>query len=514
MVKGKQLCKHCYQDYLAPKVLQRYVDDFTTPYSYNTALFDLLASTIVWESVTEKEDRKFKVFGRFLQTQKLSEPLTWTTIVEALPTLGSTNRTQPKLVRACLLELGHLLVASGQLESWEDYVANRSALQPIKRAPEAMQGFLHRYTAWLWERRTAPSNVRDHLQVLSSFWLWCEARGIASPEEVQEALVNDYLLTLYWQWQCSACQGAMTFEPHTRKAPHMCASCGTIGSLTKQKRFAQNMVRQHRAKLRVFFDWLKINRLVVTNPVQRKTPAPNSAIQHYPPEVIKQLCTYITASDSEPFEAVILYLIIFHALSVWELRHVMLPTAVPLRQEIVTPGLAEAYYVIVPRPEPTRGDRSPGRPDIHLDFPAQAAPWLKPLLMRFERQRQQTAERSKNRYLLTIPSTARHNTPVSQFLIWKTVSRASLRVLGAACNPNVLRKTAGVMFADRAGAGVLRWMGWNDDQAFEYAWAAREVIQPQQIDGSRSTHARLGVEPITFPSPKEQTRKNDTRLEG
>jgi hypothetical protein len=32
-------------------------------------------------------------------------------------------------------------------------------------------------------------------------------------------------------------------------------------------------------------------------------------------------------------------------------------------------------------------------------------------------------------------------------------------VLGVSCNPNTLRKTAGVMFADRAGAGILRWMG-------------------------------------------------------
>ncbi len=60
-------------------------------------------------------------------------------------------------------------------------------------------------------------------------------------------------------------------------------------------------------------------------------------------------------------------------LSIWELRHVTLPTFLPLRQDITLPGLTESYYVIIPKPEPSLGDRSPGRPDVRLDFPAKAA---------------------------------------------------------------------------------------------------------------------------------------------
>lgn len=70
------------------------------------------------------------------------------------------------------------------------------------------------------------------------------------------------------------------------------------------------------------------------------------------------------------------------------------------------------------------------------------------------------------------------------------------------------------MFADRAGAGILRWMGWDDQQAFKYAWAPREEIQLQQLDGSQDEHLRPGLGPNTFPSPKEKTRTNDTRLRG
>jgi len=481
--------------------------NFTTPYPYNKVLFDLLTTTIGWEAVNQHTDQKFRAFGRFLQTQQLPEPVTWEIIEETLPPLGPTNRNPPKQVRACLLDLGHLLVARGKLESRETYIARRNALLPMKQAPEHLQALLHRYTTWLWERRTVPGNVRDHMKVLASFWSWCEQRGIRSPEEVQASLVNEYLLTLYWQWQCSVCQGTMAFEPSSRKAPRACAHCSTIGSLSKAKRYAQNTVRGHRAKLLVFFDWLKMNRMIIVNPVQGKTPAPSPTIHHYPPEVIRQLCAYIAAPDGDPVEALILYLILFHALSVWELQHAQLPTVFSLRQDIPQPRLSEAYYVIVPKPAPSLGDRSPGRPDVRLDFPAKAAPWLKPLLERFESQRQQRVRNPRNRYLLIAPSTARHNTPVGKVFVWETVRKASLRVLGAACNPNTLRKTAGVMFADRAGAGVLRWMGWDEQQAFAYTWAAREMIHPQARDSSQGTQLQLGAELITFPSPKERGRK-------
>jgi len=196
---------------------------------------------------------------------------------------------------------------------------------------------------------------------------------------------------------------------------------------------------------------------------------------------------------------------------VWELRHAQLPTVFSLRQDILPPKLAEAYYVIVPKPTPSLGDRSPGRPDVRVDFPAKAAPWLKPLLERFERQREQTVGNPRNRYLLIAPNKARHNTPVGHVFIWEIVRIASTRVLGAACNPAMLRKTAAVMFADRVGAGILRWMGWDDQQAFAYTWAAREMLQPQQREGWQAVSPQSPTELIKFPSPKESTRNATTQ---
>lgn len=508
-VMAERLCKHCYADTLAPKALRKYLASYRTPYPYNRTLFDLLVAIIDWESVTEKVDRRFRSFGRFLQAQQLEEPLTWEAIDTALPELGATSRNVPKQIRACLLDLGYLMAAQGQLESREVYIAKRNAMSPMTRAPEHLQGLLHRYAAWLWERQTVPASVRDHLEALGAFWLWCEEHGVKSPEEVQASLVNDYLLTLYWQWQCSECQRATAFEPRTRKVSKTCTHCGALHSLIKVKRYAQNTVRGHRAKLLVFFDWAKINRMVITNPVQRKTPAPNATITHYPPDVIKKLCAYITTPDAEPLEALTLYLILFHALSVWELQHVQIPTLLSLHEDVLLPTLADAYYVIVPKPAPSLGDRSPGRPDIRLDFLPRAEPWLKPLLQRFEDQRRATLKNLTNRYLLVAPGRSRHDTSVGNVFVWQVVRQASVRVLGATCTPNTLRKTVGVMFADRAGAGILRWMGWDDQQAFAYTWAERETVHPQPLNGAVPFTPQPQLGPLIFPSPREGRIKCD-----
>jgi hypothetical protein len=234
------------------------------------------------------------------------------------------------------------------------------------------------------------------------------------------------------------------------------------------KRYAQNTVRNRRAELLVFFDWCKMERAVIANPVQAKVPAAFPTIQHYPADVIRQLSAYVVTPDAEPMEAMALYLILFHAFSVRELRQVRIPIIRPLRQDDPVPTLGEAYYLLTPKPSPSLGKRSPGRPEVRLDFPASVADWLRPLLDRFERQRQKIVQNPANEYLFVSSRSARHDVPVGNVFIWKVVQRATLKVLGGSCSPNTLRKTVGVMFADKAGAGILRWMGWDDQQAFTY----------------------------------------------
>jgi hypothetical protein len=480
--KKKHICKSCHRNDLAPKALRKYVTTFNSPYKYNVVLFELFATSIRWNSVDEDRVRQVKAFGNFLQTYRFEEPLTWEGIQEALPAWSQRNNRTCNSIRTCLLELGHLMVEKGELESREIFTKRRNALRSLQHAPEHIQPVLQRYSAWLWERKNVPADIGNHLAILAAFWSWCELQGIWGPEGIHNALINDYLLTLYWQWQCTICAGTMPFDPYERTSPHTCANCNAIGSLNKIKRYHQETVRGYRGKLRVFFDWAKMNHLVITNPVQRGVTATKPSIEHYTPEVIKDLCCYIKTPDAYPIEALVLYLIIFHACSAWELRHAQLPNLLRLHDGIELPTLAESYYILIPKPIPSRGDHSPGRPNKRLDFPTEAAPWLQPLLDRYERLREKVVQNANNNYLLFSPQTAHHTILVGEKYILQIVKRASLRVLGKTCTPKVLRKTVGVMFADRAGAGVLRFLGWESQQAFRYSWAERKIVHPQQVE--------------------------------
>lgn len=478
--KAEQLCKRCYEDRCAKKSLDKFLEHFNSPYLYNNQLFALLTTTLHEKVITQKINIQFRVFGQFLQTHQITEPLTWEAIKEMLPPLGPTNRTKPKLVRKSLLALGHLMAAKGMMESYETYILKRNVELKINNAPQHIQHILRLYVSWLHERESRWRHVSGSIEALALFWFWCESYGIKYPHEVTTPVINNYIMTLYWQWSCSSCKTKMTFTPNDRDAPRTCPNCDDVGSISKIDRYTQQSVRAHNNILYVFFEWVRLNHKVLVNPVQRKIRGQDYPIHYYPLEDIRRLCHYISAPDSDPIEALTLYLIIFHALSVWELRHAELPIFHKLDGGFETPPFVSAYYILLPKLEPSRGDRNPGRPDVRVDFPEKAAPWLKPLLERFEHKRQELSKNRSNKYLLLSTHTARHNIPISSWLVREIVQRASQRVLGAKYNPKYLRITVAMMLVDSTNGGILKWLGWSSQQGFKYMWMQREVIQPAE----------------------------------
>lgn len=71
-----------------------------------------------------------------------------------------------------------------------------------------------------------------------------------------------------------------------------------------------------------------------------------------------------------------------------------------------------------------------------------------------------------------------HDVPVCPVWVWQHVRLATRLIVGHACNPNSLRKTAAVYFADHVGAGILNRVGWEAQQAFAYTWTTREIVEP------------------------------------
>jgi hypothetical protein len=203
LIKSKRLCKRCYNNRCAPGILKAYIADYSSPFTYNRFIFDLFTESIKWSAVDEKVASRIKTFGRFLQIQQLPSPLSWEAIIKLLPPLQATNRTTPKQVRMCLLELGHLLVAKGELESWEAYSRRRYALHPIEYAPKNMREIMRKYAEWLWEKQRTSKTVRLHLDALARFGKWCICSGLKLTDDIQPFVVEKYLDSI--KWHCSVC---------------------------------------------------------------------------------------------------------------------------------------------------------------------------------------------------------------------------------------------------------------------------------------------------------------------
>lgn len=88
--------------------------------------------------MTQVVNQRLQSFGRFLQTHQFREPLDWE-VIEAVVLTLEPSRTMKEILRICLLTLGHLLAARGEIESREALLERRRSLAPIEPAPEAIQ---------------------------------------------------------------------------------------------------------------------------------------------------------------------------------------------------------------------------------------------------------------------------------------------------------------------------------------------------------------------------------------
>jgi hypothetical protein len=478
---ARGLCAACHHDQIAARALRRYLSHYTCRFLFNRKHFNRLTSRIDWSTVREKHNRRLRYIGNFLEEHELPSPLTWESLISLMPPLRGSNRNVPKQIRRSLLEIGHLAAERGEIEPYVEYLQRRAWQAPMARAPQLIQPLLNAFADWLVARQSKPSVLEHHLRRLEKFWHWSFERSITQASGVSREHIGTYLAGLYWRWQCDHCGEMAYCADEFEKTPRSCARCQRTQGLHRVPRYRQNTVRQHRATLFTFFEWARLTRRTIGNPVMSKVAAPAPTIQHYPPQLLQQIGRLIAGEPEDATAALMLYLIVFHLATVQELRYLRLPhlTSLATRQHSVP--LSTDTVLLLPKRQASLGIAHPGRPGGVIRFHPRAQPWLTRLLIRVERERTALiGPRGVSRYLFVSPRGALRDAPVCHVTIWKRIRETTRVMIGMGCNPNTLRKTAAIYMADRVGPGMLSSLGLEAQQAFAYSWHTRELMTPDQ----------------------------------
>ena len=168
-------------------------------------------------------------------------------------------------------------------------------------------------------------------------------RGLTSLATVEAAHVEEYLHTLGLKWKCRHCSFTKNITARGEAPPTACENleCRALNSFEKVIRCVERSVDGHRARLRIFFGWLKdVEEGIEINPAPaaqrrkrrkkrgRRTRKYPQTIQYYDWEVIDALLKAIEDPKMPAEEAMVLYLLLHHAFYLWELQDCANPFAV------------------------------------------------------------------------------------------------------------------------------------------------------------------------------------------
>jgi len=511
--RSSQLCKRHYQEHRAPKVLEKYVRDYRSPFPQNERYFAALVAKLKLDSCNAAETTirardlwRYQALGEYLKSCELPETLTWRAIEDALPKLTKRARFRAKAIRSCLFDLGNLLL---QEELWSKHRQECLLAKYLKSTPVIFVDYVAAFERWASQGMlnpkldmeppesrpltNTPRAILGTVKIVGIFLQWCVERNILSLAEVNQSTIESYKETLFWQYECKVCgkRAHVDFDKTSEKSSD--SECHAMNACVKIRRLTRGSVTEITVKLRTFFDWAQLHNLVLENPLRHEVFAQNTftamnergemieisdSIRRYEDNVVERLGHYIVTPDADLREALVLYFIIVHKLTVTEICKAKLPS-LAAETRGTCDRAKDFEYLLLPVRQPTRGQLSRGREDPILKYPKEAAWWLRPLLERYLKQRRNNVG---SEYLFVGPChLARNNRPVSKRTINRLVHRASQRVLNAMISPRDLRNTAAAIRANkskRRGA-ILTKLGYSSERATRFNYLETFLLEPK-----------------------------------
>ncbi|MBC8028492.1 MAG: hypothetical protein H7Z16_00105 [Pyrinomonadaceae bacterium] len=425
-------------------------------------------------------------------------------------------------MRSCLEQLGELLLDPAKDEDLEECLSGINPLVPIASLHADVIAVLKKYDLWLrTERKNTPKSRRNHFDTLGGFWRWSATRGLMSLDMVKATHVEEYLHTLGLKWKCRRCSFTKNLTSRGEVPPSACENweCRALDSYEKVIRCVERSVDRHRAGLRVFFGWLKdVEEGIELNPApaaerrrtrkkkrgwRRKRKA-TATIQYYDWEVIDALLKDIEEPNAPAGEAMALYFLLHHAFYLRELQTVRIPSQCRPIALGAAPreSLEDVLSLEWRQRELSRKRQFLGRTGEMLQMEPADEPWLRDLVVRFIRERNQKLRDPKNPYLFVGTRGSSRSGPVGGRYIRSLVESATARITGRLCTANILGKSSRLLYAEfggHEGFRHLRELGLGGSQAHTYAWAKRVRMVPKPANRTKKKDVRRRASGLTVP---------------
>ncbi|HET9713332.1 MAG TPA: hypothetical protein VFP64_15670 [Pyrinomonadaceae bacterium] len=462
-------------------------------------------------SVLVRDLLKYRAVGEYLQSHELPEMLTWQAIHEALPKArkrGQRGRAKVHFIRSGLLELGHHFLP----EQLVPYQRERRLEKWLRSAPAMFVEHVTAFEKWLSKGMLNPkldinlheaqplTNTSEYtlktIETVIRFLEWCVKCDICSFANINESTAASYKETLFWQLECSACGKRIPLD--VAKTKEICSNqeCQASNSYVRIRRLARASVNQYTVNLRTFFNWAQLHDVVTENPfpyntekIRRSFTVMNkrgqmveiaASIRRYDDRVVERFFSYMASPDADPEEALILYLIFFHLLTVTEMRNAKIPSLVAAENPTGECDRARDFeYLLLPVRQMTRGLQSPRREGPIMKYAKKAAWWLRPLLERYFEKRKLIGV---SEYLFVGRYQLTQNRPVCDTQILDLLQRASQRVLNGMVNPRDLRNTAAAIRADRSKrrGAILTRLGYTRGWATRFNYLETFLLEPKR----------------------------------
>ena len=269
------LCKYHNEERLAPSLLIKYIENYTSPFPQNERYFQTLFGKFTLSDfdtgitkIRTIDQTRCRAIGEYLRVYELPECLTWHAIQEALPKLSKRGRPRSKAIRSGLLELGNIFAQQGLLPSWDSYLWERRLAEYLRSAPEIFRLHISGFEKWASQGMINPKlNLRplkssplantteailETVKAVTIFLNWCVDRNIFSLADIDQGTIASYKENLFWQHECKTCRTRTHLDLVKTNGTCSNNKCNAINSKVRVRRLARASVTRMAVNLPCF----------------------------------------------------------------------------------------------------------------------------------------------------------------------------------------------------------------------------------------------------------------------